>query len=128
MSRSIGNDARVNKVFIAPELGTKGEPTETIRIGERDQSEKWNITSLPPLNNLQIKDAEVDTTRLEIDKTTGNLDTNGGDLTVHTLNYTNLNPPVGGAGGGAPREQVVSLVLVLEANLQLRPLLFQKPM
>ena len=67
------------------------------------------MTTKPPYD-LVVKDQEptngiikltntITTTAPTINKD-GDLNMNGADITVNTLNYTNLNPPISGLGGG----------------------------
>ncbi len=98
MSISIGSSARVDDSFITPSLGTEGEPTNVVRLG-REAQKGFKVQVKDTTEDFAVTDSVADIDRLVIDKTTGNLDTNGGDMTVSTLNYTALNPPVGGGGG-----------------------------
>ena len=65
MSRSIGNDARVGKYFIAPQLGNPAEPCPKIH-NSRDF-----LTGVDSSGNYIIRDETQTTDRIKIDKTTG---------------------------------------------------------
>ncbi len=65
MSRMIGNDARVGKYFIAPELGTKEEPCPLMH-NSRDF-----ITGVDPVGNYIIRDDTQSIDRISINKNTG---------------------------------------------------------
>jgi len=97
MSLGLGNVAQVNQHIVAPEVGGDGNSTRRIAMG--NTTTKWEVETPTPAEDFKIKDAEAGVDRLIISKASGDLDTNGGNMTVNTLNYTALNPPVGGGGG-----------------------------
>jgi len=98
MSFSLGLTATATEHFRTKKLGVLGDAVQQLNLGGTKIA-KFQVQSKETNDDFAITDTDVDVDRLVIDKTTGNLDTNGGDMTVNTLNYTTLNPPVGGGGG-----------------------------
>tara|TARA_R110000787_G_scaffold5752_2_gene20653 strand:- start:5600 stop:6574 length:975 start_codon:yes stop_codon:yes gene_type:complete len=88
MSRSIGNDARVGKYFIAPQLGTPAEPCPKIH-NSRDF-----LTGVDSSGNYIIRDETQTTDRIKIDKTTG------------VITFT---PPLPAGSAGVENPMVVDL-------------------
>ena len=88
MSRSIGNDARVGKVFIAPQLGTLAEPCPKMH-NSRDF-----LTGVDTSGNYIIRDETQTKDRIKIDKTTG---------------VITFDPPLPAGAAGVENPMVVDL-------------------
>ena len=98
MSFSLGKSAQASESLRTKKLGILANAVQQLNLGGTKQG-RFQVQSKESNDDFAVTDLDNDIDRFVIDKTTGNLDTNGGDMTVNTLNYTALNPPVGGGGG-----------------------------